>query len=163
MSVVLSTVLDAARRAAAPVIAPLLEKHVGPLTDSLAGTVINAVAKRVGVPVEALPNVEPQVLERAVTEVEANVYARGLLLQETEAAADRAEGGLAAAWRWGWMYLLAAFWVWALIVAPVSGLPGIDTAVLMTLTGWFISLYMGGHTVKELGKQAVEAVRVLKR
>ena len=47
--------------------------------------------------------------------------------------------------------------VGALFVAAT--LYPIDSATLMTLTGWFISLYMGGHTVKEIGRQAVEAVK----
>lgn len=170
MSAVVSAVLGAAASAGAPLVKSLLERHVGPLAGSLAGSVIDTVAKRAGVPVEALPEVPLFDLYDAVTETERQdvpelvaVYAQGLTLQQSLAEGDRAEGGLAAAWRWGWMYLLAGFWVWALILAPVFGLPGIDTAVLMTLTGWFISLYMGGHTVKELGKQAVEAVKVLKR
>lgn len=170
MSVVLSTVLGAALNTTAPMVRALLDRHAGPLAGSLAGSIIDAVAKRAGVPADALPDVSTQTLREAVVEAEqwdvpglVSVYMQGLTLQQSLAEGDRAEGGLAAAWRWGWMYLLAAFWVWALILAPVFALPGIDTAVLMTLTGWFISLYMGGHTVKELGRQAVEAVKVLKR
>jgi hypothetical protein len=29
----------------------------------------------------------------------------------------------------------------------------IDIATLMTLTSWFMALYMGGHTVKDLGRE----------
>lgn len=170
MSLALNAVLNAAYNVSAPMVRFVLDRHVGPLAGTLAGTFIDAVAKRAGVPVEALPNASDETLQAAVLEAEDRdvpelvaVYAQGLTLQQSLAEGDRAEGGLASAWRWGWMYLLAGFWVWALILAPVFALPGIDTAILMTLTGWFISLYMGGHTVKELGKQAVEAVRVLKR
>ena len=34
----------------------------------------------------------------------------------------------------------------------------VDLATLMTLTSWFMALYMGGHTVKDLGKNVIDAV-----
>ncbi len=88
----------------------------------------------------------------------------GLAGQFALLQAEQAEGFWQSAWRWGWMYLLAFFWTCAFLLFPIVRLFGfdldpIDTATLGTLTGWFISLYMGGHTVKELGKQAVEAVK----
>jgi len=57
----------------------------------------------------------------------------------------------------GWMYLLAGFWIWRILIVPVLGgfglhVEAVDFGVLLTLTSWFMGLYMGGHTVKELGK-----------
>ena len=63
------------------------------------------------------------------------------------------------------MYLLAVFWTFYLLIFPIvetlTGIPiqRIDIAVLMTLTTWFISLYMGGHTIKSLGQSAIDAVK----
>jgi hypothetical protein len=34
----------------------------------------------------------------------------------------------------------------------------VDLATLMTLTSWFMALYMGGHTVKDLGRNVIDAV-----
>jgi len=77
--------------------------------------------------------------------------------------AEQAEAWYQSAWRWGWMYLLAVFWTCYVLAFPVAeaiGLPveRIDPAILLTLTTWFISLYMGGHTVKALGDSAIAAV-----
>lgn len=75
MSVVLSTVLSAAVSAGAPMIRSLLRRHAGPLGGSLASTVLDAVAKRAGVPVEMLPEVSSQKLTQAVLEEEAEMVA----------------------------------------------------------------------------------------
>ena len=77
--------------------------------------------------------------------------------------AQQAEGGLAAAWLWLWQYFLMAAWAWTIFVAPVGNavaravaggaaaqLATIDPTVLMTLTGAYLALHMGGHTVLEL-------------
>ena len=58
------------------------------------------------------------------------------------------------AWRPAWMWLLAFIWSYALIARPLlnailgASIESVDLTVLMTLTGFFMSLYMGGHTVK---------------
>ena len=33
---------------------------------------------------------------------------------------DKAEGWFAYAWRPGWMYLLAIFWIWTIVLAPAA-------------------------------------------
>lgn len=170
MSVVASIILGAAAKVGAPVIKAIVEKHAGPLAGTLAGSVIDNIAERVGVDPEALPNADPHLIETAVRDVEASapeliaLYQAGLAGQFALLQAEQAEGFWQSAWRWGWMYLLAFFWTCAFLLFPLGRLFGfaldpIDTATLGTLTGWFISLYMGGHTVKELGRQAVEAVK----
>lgn len=57
------------------------------------------------------------------------------------------------------MYLLGFLWLWNLVILHVANaawkiaLPPLDTANLLALTGLFLSLYMGGHTVlRALGK-----------
>ena len=74
----------------------------------------------------------------------------------------------ASAWRWGWMYLLAFLWFCALFAFPVAGAFGViiepvDKTSLLTLTPWFLALYMGGHTIKSLGQQAVEAIKTWRK
>lgn len=79
-------------------------------------------------------------------------------------AAQQAQGGLAAAWLWLWQYFLMAAWGWTIFAAPIGNavaralaggegaaqLQTIDPTVLMTLTGAYLALHMGGHTVLEL-------------
>jgi len=169
-----SILIGAAAKVGAPIVKGVLEKHVGGLTGTLAGTVVDQVAERLGVEPEALPSVDQSELGDAVSEVNANMpelialYEKGLQGQFALLLAEQAEGFWQSAWRWGWMYLLAFLWICAFLLFPVLRVFGIyidtiDSATLMTLTGWFISLYMGGHTLKEFGKQAVEAVKTWKR
>ncbi|MBX8828080.1 hypothetical protein HBA93_20970, partial [Ochrobactrum sp. SFR4] len=84
------------------------------------------------------------------------LWSQGLTGQFALLEAETKQGGWVSAWRWGWMYLLGFFWIWRIVLLPIvnasfgSSIETIDLAVLLTLTAWFISLYMGGHTVKEL-------------
>lgn len=170
VSAITSVIISAAAKVGAPIVKRVLEKHIGGLAGSLAGTVIDEIAGRVGVEPEGLPEADPKILGNAVQDVEhampevVALYQQGLEGQFGLLRAEQADGVWQSAWRWGWMYLLAFFWLCAFLIFPLLRLFGvaldpIDSATLMTLTGWFISLYMGGHTVKEIGKQAVEAVK----
>lgn len=171
MAPLIAILAAAAAKVGAPVIKSILSKHVGGLPGTLAGTVIDHIAERVGVEPEKLPDADPKELENAVRDVEVAtpeliaLYQRGIEGQFALLQADaQSESIWASAWRWGWMYLLAFLWLCAFLLFPIARAFGavlepIDAATLMTLTGWFISLYMGGHTVKEFGKQAVEAVK----
>ncbi len=169
-----SILIAAATKVGAPIIKGVLEKHVGGLAGTLAGTVVDQVAERLGVEPEALPTVDETELDNAVRDVDfampevIALYQQGLQGQFALLQAEQAEGFWQSAWRWGWMYLLAFLWICAFLLFPVLRVFGIhiepiDSATLMTLTGWFISLYMGGHTLKEFGRQAVEAVKTWKR
>jgi hypothetical protein len=165
-----AVILGMAAKIGAPIIKDIIEKRIGGATGDLAGTVIDAVVSKVGVPAEELASAPVGRLEEAVREVEQQtpeliaLWAAGLKGQFDLLQAETKEGLWASAWRWGWMYLLAFLWLCAFLLFPVLkafgiALDPIDSATLMTLTGWFISLYMGGHTVKEIGRQAVEAVK----
>ncbi len=167
---ILAVILGAAAKVGAPVVKAIVEKHAGPLAGTLAGTVVEHVAERVGVEPEKLPQADPKEVENAIRDVEfaapevIALWQAGLQGQFELLQADNAEGWWASAWRWGWMYLLAFLWSCAFLFFPIAKALGvvldpIDSATLMTLTGWFISLYMGGHTIKEIGKQAVDAVK----
>lgn len=174
MAPIIAVILGAAAKVGAPVVKSILEKHVGGLAGSLAGSIVDQVAERVGVEPEALPQADPQIVENAVRDIEAAgpeliaLYQAGLKGQFALLQAEGKEGFWPSAWRWGWMYLLAFFWLCAFLIFPVAKAFGlvidpIDAAQLLTLTGWFITLYMGGHTVKEFGKQAIEAVKSWRR
>lgn len=165
-----AVILGMAAKIGAPIIKSIIEKKIGGVSGDLAGAVIGAVAEKAGVAPEQLSAAPMSKIEEAVRQVEAEapemiaLYEAGLKGQFELLQAELQEGFWQSAWRWGWMYLLAFLWVCAFLLFPVLkafgiALDPIDSATLMTLTGWFISLYMGGHTVKEIGRQAVEAVK----
>lgn len=175
MSVVGSVLTGIAAKVGAPLVKQILERKLGPVGGELAGNVIDMVAEKVGVSVDTLPDQSPDILGAAIQEIEREapemleLWSQGLTGQFALLKAEAKQGGWVSAWRWGWMYLLGFFWIWRIVLLPIvnaafgSNIETIDFAVLLTLTAWFISLYMGGHTVKELGKNAIDAVKTWKR
>ncbi|OKP69614.1 hypothetical protein BTE77_27885 [Ensifer adhaerens] len=173
MSAIASVLVAAAGKIGAPLVTRILKDTLGGRGSRLADAVIDEVASTLGVAPKDIPSVPAPRLEAAVAEVEAcapelvAIWQRGIEGQFELLQTETREGFWQSFWRWGWMYLLAFLWVWRIIMLPVAAVFGwrieaVDYAVLMTLTGWFMSLYMGGHTVKELGKSALDAVRTWK-
>lgn len=166
----LETILiTAATKVGAPIVKSILQNQVGGKLGQIGGAVIDAIAGNAGVTPADLPKLTPKELEVAIKATEAQapemiaLWAQGLSGQFDLLKAEQAEAWYQSAWRWGWMYLLGLFWTCYVLAFPVAeaiGLPveRIDPAILLTLTTWFISLYMGGHTVKALGDSAIAAV-----
>lgn len=157
----------------APLVKQILEKKFGPGSGQLADVVIKTIAEHASVPVSELPDAiekNPSIVRDGIIVAEGMapelvaLYSAGLAGQFGLLQAEQAEGPWQSGWRWGWMYLLAVFWIWVILIVPTVALIGpkvetIDLGVLMTLTSWFIALYMGGHTLKELGKNVIDAVK----
>lgn len=155
----------------APLIKKILEPKIGATGGALAETVIKTIAEKAGAEPIDLPNLDRTALEAAINQTEAEapeliaLYAAGLEGQFALLQSETREGFWQSAWRWGWMYLLAAFWIWRIIILPLVNravdqpIEPVDMAVLMTLTSWFIGLYMGGHTLKELGRNVAEVMK----
>lgn len=157
-----------------PLIKKILEPKIGKAGGALVETVIKTVAEKAGVEPAQLPELEHRVIAEAVSRTEDEMpelialYAAGLEGQFALLQAETREGFWQSFWRYGWMYLLAIFWIWRIIIGPIAnqriGSVGgveigmIDVATLMTLTSWFMALYMGGHTVKDLGRNVIDAV-----
>jgi ABC-type dipeptide/oligopeptide/nickel transport system permease component len=151
-----------------PLIEKLLSKKIGDQGGALATGVISAIATRAGVlpdEVEALADATPGKVIEAMREVERAspellaAYDRDLQLQLATLAAEKDDPAWMRAWRPGWMYLLGFLWLWNLVILHVANavwkiaLPPLPTTDLLALTGLFLSLYMGGHTVlRALGK-----------
>lgn len=171
-----SVLIGMAADVGAPLVKQILENKFGPGSGQLAETVIKSIANQADTPVPDLPEVianNPDLIRDAITTTEGlapelvGLYTQGLEGQFALLQSETAEGPLQSGWRWGWMYLLAFFWFWVIVLLPLAALlgakvEGIDLGILLTLTSWFIALYMGGHTVKELGKTALDAVRTWK-
>lgn len=158
----------------APLIAKIVAGKFGPAGGALAETVIKTVAEKAGVEPDALPDVDRSTLEAAVAATEDQapellaLYMAGVEGQFALLQAETKEGFWQSFWRYGWMYLLAVFWIWRIIVGPIVNqrlesagnypIDLVELAVLMTLTSWFMALYMGGHTIKDFGRNVIDAV-----
>ncbi|QDY99079.1 hypothetical protein FQ775_01100 [Nitratireductor mangrovi] len=170
MSVVGSLIATIATRIGAELVGKAVSGRFGEAGGQLAESVITTVAERLGVDIDEVPAQPEAEIEAAVKETETMMpemialWSQGLDGQFALLRQETAAGFWHSAWRWGWMYLLALFWSCYILVFPVLDVLGfaierIDVAILLTLTTWFISLYMGGHTVKALGESAINAVR----
>jgi len=157
MSAIASVILSIAGDLAVPAIKKILGDKLGANGD-LAGKVIDMIAEKAGVPVEklgeadnlqaAIEAVEPEAVELLAQHVES----QRLMNENLQAELDKGGPTWTWAWRPGWMWLLAFVWLYALVLRPLTNaafgasIEAIDLGILMTLTGVFTGLYMGGHT-----------------
>jgi hypothetical protein len=163
-----------AAKVGAPVIKGLLQATTPGVVSDIGGRIIDEIAGQAGVSAEQLPDIlesNPRLVESAVVAIEADMprlialWEAGIQGQFALLQAETQKGGWDSAWRWGWMYLLGFFWLWLIVVVPVLNLmlpdPGlvmtVSVTTVLTLTSWFIALYMGGHTLKELGTNIRDA------
>jgi hypothetical protein len=86
----------------------------------------------------------------------APLYAAEIAARQETFAAEREEPLWVRAWRPLGMYGLGFFWLWNLVLLHVANavwkiaLPPTDLSVLMQISALYMSLYMGGHTAKDL-------------
>lgn len=166
MNTVLASILiEAATRVGAPIVKQLLEKHLGGAAGEIGGMVIDAIASKAGVPPDDLPSVPTKDLEAAVaaTEVETPQLVATWVEQQREAnrlmlaELDKSESWWTWAWRPAWMWFLGILFLFRLVLVPIADAAlgseiaaSVDLSTMMTLTAWFMGLYMGGHTLKDL-------------
>ena len=164
----MSALVALALQAGFPVIEKLLTKKLGDANGQLAAQVIRTIADRAGVvpeQIELAASEQPGRVIDAMREVErmtpeiVGLYASEVQLSQAALAAEQADPAWMRAWRPGWMYLLGFLWLWNLVLLHIANavwkiaLPPLPTTDLLALTGLFLSLYMGGHTVlRALGK-----------
>ena len=164
----MSALAAIALQAGLPIIEKLLLKKLGDQNGQLATTVIRAIAERAGTTPEELDGLattNPGRVIDAMREVErmspemVGLYAADAQLQLATLQAEQDDPAWMRAWRPGWMYLLGFLWLWNLVLLHIGNaiwkiaLPPLPTTDLLALTGLFLSLYMGGHTVlRALGK-----------
>lgn len=166
MNTVLASILiEAATRVGAPIVKQLLEKHLGGAAGEIGGMVIDAIASKAGVPPDDLPSVPAKDLEAAVaaTETETPQLVATWVEQQREAnrlmlaEMDKSESWWTWAWRPAWMWFLGFLFLFRLVLVPIADAAlgsdiaaSVDISTMMTLTAWFMGLYMGGHTLKDL-------------
>lgn len=149
----------------APLIRDILARKIGRENAVLAEDVVGLIAKRAGVSVgeiEQLAAEQPDRVKAAIADAEPAVAAL-VSLYEAELAArqevfrmEQGEPLWMRAWRPMGMYGLGFLWMWNLVLLHVANaywkiaLPQADLTVLIQLSMLYMSLYMGGHTVKDV-------------
>lgn len=162
-SLLAGILIEAAGKVGAPIVKGLLEKYVGGKAGQIGGGIIDVIAGKAGVSPAELPGLpaedlcaavqasEPVAAELVLAEVEQQRETNRLM----QAEMDKDGGTWTWAWRPAWMWLLAFLWTYALVLRPLvnaavgAAIEAVDVSILMTLTGAYLALYMGGHTVKD--------------
>ncbi|MEQ9245375.1 MAG: 3TM-type holin, partial [Nitratireductor sp.] len=141
--------------------------------------VIDTVAAKVGVPPDQLSAAPLPDLEGAVRAVEAATPELVEAWTEQQRVSNRlqlAEMDKGQTWTWAWrpatMWGLLAGWIFFLCIVPLVNLflallgasahlvLAVDAATWLTLTGIYMGLYMGGHTIKDVAAKWREGRRV---
>lgn len=151
MSIVLAGM---ALKAGMPVIEKLLTRKLGDAKGKLAAEVLGRIAGEARVEphqLDELAAAEPGKILDAMRKV--NAQAPDVLAIY---AALQAEGGWKSAWRPAGMYMLGFLWIWNVVLLHVANavwktaLPPVPFEQLIQLSGLYMALYMGGHTVKDI-------------
>ena len=166
----MSALAAIALNAGLPILEKILTGKLGDTGGALAVEVLAAIAKRAGVAPEDLEEVadrDPGVALDAMRKVEVEsplivgLYAAGLQGQFALLQAETEEGGWKAAWRPAGMYMLGFLWLWNVVVLHVANavwkvaLPPMPFDQLLQVSGLYMGLYMGGHTVKDIASKWV--------
>lgn len=161
----MSVLASLAGQAGIRMVERVLTKRLGDEAGQVAADVLSHVAERAGVEVGALEDLatnEPgRVIDamRAAEPVVPELLAHELAMFRARLAAEETEPYWMRAWRPGMMYLIGLFWAWNIILLHVANaiwkiaLPPAPWDILIALTGMYIGLYMGGHTLlRAIGK-----------
>lgn len=168
----MSALAALALQAGFPILRSVLERKLGDTAGGLAADVLGAVAGRAGVQpdqLEKLAEENPGRVIDAMRQVEqmtpelVGLYAKGLEHQNALLLAEQEEGGWKAAWRPLGMYFVMILWAWQVVILHVCNaiwriaLPPMPYDQLVTFTGLYMGLYMGGHTLKDMAAKWVGA------
>jgi hypothetical protein len=155
-----------------PLIGSILKQKFGDRTGTLATEVLTAIAAQArvkpddlepmvesnpGKVIDAMRAVEPMTPELVA------LYTKGLEHQNQLLMAEQEEGGWKAAWRPLGMYFVMVLWAWQVVILHVCNaiwkiaLPPMPYDQLVTFTGLYMGLYMGGHTLKDMASKWVGA------
>ncbi|MFO0521668.1 MAG: 3TM-type holin [bacterium] len=158
----MSALLSLVAQVGAPFIQKALSEKLG---GPLATDVLRGIADRAGVSPAALDDAardQPELIRQAIAETEARAP-EIIALQEAELDAklaifesERTEPVWVRAWRPLGMYGLGLLWFWNVIFLHVANaywkiaLPPMPFEHLMGISALYMTLYMGGHTIKDV-------------
>ena len=158
-------IIALAVQAGLPLIKSVLIKKIGDQNGTLAASIIKAIAEGAGTTPDALAVMveqEPGRVVEAMRQIEAvapemiSAYDRDMQLQLAALAAEQDDPTWMRAWRPAGMYLLGFLWLWNAVLLHVANaiwkiaLPPMPFEQLIQLSGLYMGLYMGGHTVKDV-------------
>lgn len=140
-----------------------LTKKIGAANADLATDVLKTVAAHAGVAPEDLDAMavsDPEKVKAAIAEAEKAMpemialYGAEVTARTDIIAGEADEPTWARVWRPLGMYVLMFLWLWNAIILHVANaiwkiaLPPMDWATVLQLSALYMSLYMGGHTIK---------------
>lgn len=146
-----------------PLVEAILARRIGAENASLARNIVEDIARRAGLTsddVERAPELHADEIRAVVADVEAaapeliSLYHAELASKDAIFSQEAGEPLWVKAWRPLGMYGLGFLWFWNLVILHVANaiwkiaLPQTDLATLLQLSALYMSLYMGGHTVK---------------
>lgn len=162
----------------APLLANLIGQRFGKGAELVANQALGVLVQTLGLDEGAgRDDVDRFLAERptgiATQIAEAEKRMPELLIAQAQASTQAAEAALleqqmsamvptdakplwAWAWLYLWQYLLMLFWLWGLVGVHVANtvwgqnFPGPAITDLLTLTGLYLGLHMGGHTALEM-------------
>lgn len=161
----MSVLATIALQAGLPILEKILSRKLGDAGGKLAGEAICAIADRLHVTPDALEaevQARPGAVIEVMREVErmtpemVSIYAMDAQLQIAALSADQERANWVSAWRPLGMYFIMFLWLWNSVILHTANaiwkiaLPVIPWDVLMGLSALYFSLYMGGHTVKDV-------------
>ena len=168
----MSALAALALKSGLPLIRSILLNKLGDANGTLANNVLIAIAERAKVKPEELDTLAesdpPKALDamRVVAEMTPELIAlhvKGLEHQNALLMAEQEEGGWKSAWRPLGMYFVMVLWAWQVVILHVCNaiwkiaLPPMPYDQLVTFTGLYMGLYMGGHTLKDMATKWVGA------
>lgn len=154
-----------AAKVGAPLVEGIIARKLGDAAGQLAGEVVDLIADGAGTTAEMLPEAiaaDPARVSDAILRAEAELPQMiELYSQEAEGRirlleGEKAEPLLFRAWRPMGMYGLGLLWIWNVILLHVANalwriaLPPVPYDILLQISALYMSLYMGGHTVKSV-------------
>jgi len=149
----------------APIIRDVLARKIGGGNAEIVGQIIDVVAREAGVEtgaLEGLAQSDPETVMEALVNSDqtaselVSVYMAELEAKSRMFAVEDKGPFLAWAWRPLGMYVVFGLWLWNFIILHVANaiwkiaLPPMETGALIQLSALYLSLYMGGHTVKQV-------------
>jgi hypothetical protein len=154
-----------ASQVGAPILRRILERKIGTKGAKLTSEILGEIGERLGVrplDVEDLALSDPERVSAVLPEIETlaaermAIYASEVEYQLEALKAEQDDPAWMRAWRPAGMYLIGFLWLWNVVLLHIANafwkikLPPVEFEQLMGLTALYLSLYMGGHTVKDI-------------
>lgn len=166
MSAIIPILIGIAAEIGAPIVKGMLQKHVGGAAGEVGSVIVDAIAGKVGVPVDELPQVPREQLESAVREIEQDpVAVIAAYTDRLRVSHDLMKAEMGKDSQFGWLWRPAGMWLmlgcvaWYVMLVPlINALLSavgahttlvliVDFASFVTIFMTYCGLYMGGNTV----------------